>query len=63
MERMKSTDSDFSEAMRSPSEKYVLVLGAGFVSAPAVELLARDNNLHVTIASDIEGLRYKNGNL
>jgi saccharopine dehydrogenase-like NADP-dependent oxidoreductase len=35
--------------------KHVLVLGAGFVSAPLVELLTRDEKVHVTVASELQG--------
>ncbi|XP_021342744.1 alpha-aminoadipic semialdehyde synthase, mitochondrial-like isoform X2 [Mizuhopecten yessoensis] len=34
-----------------PGQMRVLVLGAGYVSAPAVEYLTRDSNVHVTVAS------------
>ncbi|XP_015791129.1 alpha-aminoadipic semialdehyde synthase, mitochondrial [Tetranychus urticae] len=35
--------------------KSVLVLGAGYVSKPLVEYLTRDENIHVTIASELHG--------
>ncbi len=44
-----------SQIRRSPAGKHVLVLGAGFVSAPLVELLTRDEKVHVTVASELQG--------
>jgi len=35
--------------------KTVLVLGAGYVSKPLVEYLTRDENIHVVVASQLEG--------
>ncbi|KAF4532644.1 hypothetical protein B566_EDAN009825 [Ephemera danica] len=34
--------------------KRVLILGAGFVSAPVVEYLSREKNLHITLASALK---------
>jgi len=47
-----------SRVKRSPLGKHVLVLGAGYVSAPLVELLTRDANTHVTVASELQGSEY-----
>ncbi|KAH3892671.1 hypothetical protein DPMN_016794, partial [Dreissena polymorpha] len=37
-----------------PNQKKVLVLGAGYVSGPAVEYLTRDKNIRVTVVSQIK---------
>lgn len=41
---------------KSSNEKSVLVLGAGYVSAPLVDFLTRDSNIHVTVASELQGM-------
>ena len=40
---------------RCSNDKSVLVLGAGYVSAPLVDFLTRDSNIHVTVASELQG--------
>ncbi len=35
--------------------KTVLVLGAGYVASPLVEMLTRDENVHVIVASELQG--------
>lgn len=37
------------------ASKSVLVLGAGYVAGPLVEYLTRDSNIHVTVASALQG--------
>ncbi|XP_003487153.1 alpha-aminoadipic semialdehyde synthase, mitochondrial [Bombus impatiens] len=39
---------------REAQSKKVVVLGAGHVSAPLVEYLHRDNNIHLTVASQLK---------
>lgn len=41
---------------RATTEKTVLVLGAGFVAGPLVEMLTRDKGIHVIVASDLQCL-------
>ena len=56
MDLRKKKESTGPIKKRTSNEKNVLVLGAGYVSAPLVELLTRDSNIHVTVASDLQGL-------
>ena len=47
-----------NESMTAPgdfnSEKKVLVLGAGYVSAPVVDYLTRDDSIGVTVCSHLK---------
>lgn len=43
------------EAKSSSKNKSVLVLGAGYVSGPLVDILTRDKNIYVTVASALQG--------
>lgn len=43
---------------KSSNSKTVLVLGAGYVAAPLVEMLTRDENVHVIVGSELQGLSF-----
>ncbi|XP_052677314.1 alpha-aminoadipic semialdehyde synthase, mitochondrial-like [Crassostrea angulata] len=42
------------KAQRHPENRGVLILGAGYVSLPAVEYLAKGKNIEVTVASQLQ---------
>ncbi|XP_054153876.1 alpha-aminoadipic semialdehyde synthase, mitochondrial-like [Oppia nitens] len=55
MDLRKKKDSSGPTKKSQSNQKNVLVLGAGYVSAPLVELLTRDDNIYVTVASELQG--------
>lgn len=50
--RLKSLSAKKSKVV--PGQKKVLVLGAGYVAGPAVEYLSRDNNVQVSVVSQLK---------
>lgn len=44
-----------SKSNKSSNAKTVLVLGAGYVASPLVEILTRDENVHVIVGSELLG--------
>lgn len=50
--RAKKNKAKFGK--RPNTEKTVLVLGAGFVAGPLVEMLTRDKAVHVIVASELQ---------
>ncbi|KAG8223056.1 hypothetical protein J437_LFUL002004 [Ladona fulva] len=52
--RLANRNSQLAMMDRQSASKKVLVLGAGFVSAPVVEYLTRDKNIALTVASALK---------
>ncbi|KAK2187791.1 hypothetical protein NP493_154g03016 [Ridgeia piscesae] len=52
--RRKNRESRAVRTAAQEAEKKVLVLGAGFVSAPVVDYLTRDNKIAVTVAAQVK---------
>ena len=60
--RRKNRESRAVRTAAQEAEKKVLVLGAGFVSAPVVDYLTRDNKIAVTVGRFISFARSKSKN-
>lgn len=52
---MRTEKASVKVGKRSNHMKTVLVLGAGYVAAPLVEFLTRDENIHVIVGSELQG--------
>jgi alpha-aminoadipic semialdehyde synthase len=52
--RTQKRERSAAKSARREAHKSVLLLGAGFVSAPVVDYLTRDKNINVTVAAHIE---------